>query len=389
MYKRQALHHNGTEIFSYETDWHTWHPPIVGDINGDDSLDIIFNSDNDIYAIDVDGNLLLGFPKYVKIIFYSSPSVDDIDNDGDVELISSSTNLPNPSNEWGVGVIYVWDLNEVYNLSTMGWPMFQHDTLHTGCYEFNLPPVANFTYSVDNRTVFFNASLSYDLDGSIVSWLWEFGDGNISTLQNPSHQYADDGTYNVTLVVTDDDGATDSITKQINVTAGTQVFTFHLSKGWNFVTIPVDAGFSAKTLGQNITGCTIISKWNNSKGMFESYLPGISPEEYNFAIENGVGYFVYVNDNVTVNITGLPITSVAVPLYAGWNTIGWFSAIPTTAKSIGENISNCTTISRWNNSKGMYESYLPGISPEEYNFAVKSGEGLFVYVTKESIWTGI
>ena len=165
-------------------------------------------------------------------------------------------------------------------------------------------------------------------------------------------------------------------------------FTFHLTKGWNFITIPVDAGFTAKSLGENITGCATISRWNNSKGMFESYLPGISPDEDNFAIENGIGYFVYVNDNVTVNVTGLPITTVAVPLYVGWNTIGWFNAMPATAKSIGENISNCTTISRWNNSKGMFESYLPGISPDEDNFVVETGEGLFVYVKEGSIWTG-
>lgn len=39
------------------------------------------------------------------------------------------------------------------------------------------------------------------------TWLWTFGDGNSDTLQNPTHSYADDGSYTVTLVVTDDDGA--------------------------------------------------------------------------------------------------------------------------------------------------------------------------------------
>ncbi|MEW6469552.1 MAG: gliding motility-associated C-terminal domain-containing protein [Bacteroidota bacterium] len=46
--------------------------------------------------------------------------------------------------------------------------------------------------------------------GSIVSWMWYFGDGATSTLQNPSHSYADPGTYTVCLVVTSSNGCADS-----------------------------------------------------------------------------------------------------------------------------------------------------------------------------------
>jgi hypothetical protein len=126
-----AIHLNGTEIFSYLTDWYTHHPPIVGDVNGDGSLDIIFNSDNDIYALDRFGNILPGFPELMGTIAYSSPSIDDIDNDGDIELISSSTWL---EPDIGVGIIYVWDLNGTYNPAKIEWPMFQHDAGHTGAY---------------------------------------------------------------------------------------------------------------------------------------------------------------------------------------------------------------------------------------------------------------
>ena len=86
--------------------------------------------------------------------------------------------------------------------------------------EPNYAPVANFSYSPSNPTdldVINFTDLSYDSDGIIVNWTWSFGDGEISYEQNPQHQYADDGTYNVSLMVRDDDGATDSVTKQINV----------------------------------------------------------------------------------------------------------------------------------------------------------------------------
>lgn len=84
----------------------------------------------------------------------------------------------------------------------------------------NMEPTANFTYIPENPstldTIQFT-DISTDSDGTIVSWLWDFDDGNTSTQQNPSHQYADEGTYNVNLTVTDDDDAVDTISKAIEI----------------------------------------------------------------------------------------------------------------------------------------------------------------------------
>ena len=56
----------------------------------------------------------------------------------------------------------------------------------------------------------FDGSGSTDPDGSIVSYAWDFGDGNTGTGVNPSHTYAAAGTYDVQLTVTDDSGDTNS-----------------------------------------------------------------------------------------------------------------------------------------------------------------------------------
>ena len=66
-------------------------------------------------------------------------------------------------------------------------------------------------------TVAFSGSTSADSDGTIVSYAWDFGDGNSSTAADPTYTYSSTGTYTATLTVTDDDGATDSSSVVIEV----------------------------------------------------------------------------------------------------------------------------------------------------------------------------
>ena len=68
--------------------------------------------------------------------------------------------------------------------------------------------VASFyVYAADEigtTTRFFDQST--DADGPIVTWAWDFGDGTTSSQRNPTHTYAQTGTYVVTLTVTDQTG---------------------------------------------------------------------------------------------------------------------------------------------------------------------------------------
>jgi len=85
----------------------------------------------------------------------------------------------------------------------------------------NAPPSADFSYTplnpVVNDTISFDAGASVDYDGSIVSYAWDFGDGNTSTGKTTSHVYSSSGKYTVTLTITDNDGAVKSIYKYISV----------------------------------------------------------------------------------------------------------------------------------------------------------------------------
>ncbi len=71
-------------------------------------------------------------------------------------------------------------------------------------------PTADFTYTPQNPTTDDTVQftdLSTSPAGKIVSWLWNFGDSTTATIQNPTHQYANPGTFSVQLTVTDNRGA--------------------------------------------------------------------------------------------------------------------------------------------------------------------------------------
>jgi len=73
----------------------------------------------------------------------------------------------------------------------------------------NVPPLADAggPYSTDGGTVQFDGSKSLDVDRDTLSYAWDFGDGSMGSGTTPTHTYTADGSYSVTLVVTDSRGA--------------------------------------------------------------------------------------------------------------------------------------------------------------------------------------
>ena len=133
-------------------------------------------------------------------------------------LISSvNWNEYSPTNNREVGVIIEnEDVAEFYT------DVFLYDW-----YASQLP-VANFSYSpahpVVNQTIIFDASSSYDPDGNITKYEWEFGDGTNGTGIIADHSYSSAGGYVVSLTVTDDSGATKSSSSAIGVTVTSPCF---------------------------------------------------------------------------------------------------------------------------------------------------------------------
>ena len=88
----------------------------------------------------------------------------------------------------------------------------------------NNPPVAAFTTSVTSGAapleVNFDASTSSDPDGDILTYAWNFGNGQTATVVTPSLTFVDPGTYTVMLTVDDGNGSTSKVEKIITVSNG-------------------------------------------------------------------------------------------------------------------------------------------------------------------------
>ena len=154
-----------------------------------------------------------------------SPTPDDVINftgqwiDPDGEVVSwlwdfgdgSTSSARNPTHQYPTGVYTV-------TLTVTDDGGASSSTSETIVVTY--PPTAAFEYSpaspsVDNLIQF--TDLSTDQDGNIVKWIWNFGDGDNSTEQNPTHRYSVFGEYLVSLTVTDDLGATGCVSQTIPV----------------------------------------------------------------------------------------------------------------------------------------------------------------------------
>lgn len=69
------------------------------------------------------------------------------------------------------------------------------------------------------EAIVFDGSSSFDPDGTIVAFFWDFGDGHQGSGEVAVHAYATPGPYTVTLTVTDDRGATDTAQATVTVLA--------------------------------------------------------------------------------------------------------------------------------------------------------------------------
>ncbi len=137
---------------------------------------------------------------------------------------AANNGVANQSYDWDFGdgntVSDVMDTSHVYTTggdftvtltdSLIGWTIVCADAYSMTVHVDSMPAAA-FAVSTNIADAMFTDNSAYP-----DTWLWEFGDGNVSSMQNPTHTYAADGVYTVQLIVTNNCGA-DTVTQQVTI----------------------------------------------------------------------------------------------------------------------------------------------------------------------------
>ena len=137
----------------------------------------------------------------------------------------------------------------------------------------------DFTFNITGNTVnFTNTSVNGD------SYFWEFGDTQTSSQFNPTHTYADEGTYTVTLTVTNDCGSVQTTQTVTIENAPTAAFTANTTEGC----APLSVMYSNQSTGGNAT-----YSWS-----FPGGTPASSTQENPTVMYNTAGTY-----NATLTVT--------------------------------------------------------------------------------------
>jgi PKD repeat protein len=210
--------------------------------------------------------------------------------------------------------------------------------------------------------------------GTPSSWAWNFGDGYTSTDQNPSHTYANPGTYSVSLTVTGPSGSS-STTKNgyISVSAGpttgpTTVPTtpippvsnkMTLKTGWNFVSTP-------KTLADGYSNASVVFDGVNTAG-HSIYLYDANSGLWQTLTANsqvrpldGIWIYSAATKEITLTYKNDPLaTPPTKAVYTGWNAIGFSDVTPLAAKDTLNSVqAQWTTVIGFDSASQLYETSI-------------------------------
>lgn len=270
----------------------------------------------------------------------------------------------------GTILIYQWNFGDGSNVTALPVPTTTHTYVAVGNYTVTLTvtdnqplsgntsaivavtwyPTASFTFTptraLVNAIVTFDASASTQNGGSIVSYYWDFGDGNTANVSTPTttHAYSAVGTYTIILNVTNNYGFSDSCNSSITI-VNPPVADYTFTPAWPLVGQAVTFNASASTPdggpivsyawvfgdGQNGTGVlvthayatygnfTVVLTVTDSNGLSGTFSSQLNVRQYptaNFTYTPSLPF--YVNQVVTFNASASAPNGGSIVTYS-WN----------------------------------------------------------------------
>ncbi len=284
----------------------------------------------------IDNDLLIGVGKVQISVTTGEPvAVIEADPTTGFAPLEVSFDASKSTDEDGTIVSYYWDLGDGNTSQDI---TFKHTYAHGGSYSVALTvkdddnktdtayqniriyerPIADFTATPEKGllplTVDFDASASVDNDGTIENFYWNFGDGAQGDGVAVSHTYNNIGSYQVTLIVEDNEGFFDTTSRTIVAYEATNVdakFTASVTEGVAPLMVDFDAAKSSAGL-RDITSY----KWNFGDGETAvGKKPShtfVNPGEYSviLLVEDECGFTG--SATMVINVYGKPLTPLGI-----------------------------------------------------------------------------
>jgi len=243
-----------------------------------------------------------------------------------------------------------------------------------------------------NQVIIFNATASYDPDGFITNYKWDFGDGNITSTTEKiiTHSYPLKGDYVVNLTITDNSSTTNSTTRYVQVVLID--ITIDLYTGWNLISLPLmpeetSIAFVLSPINGNYS---IIWEYNASdtSDHWKKYDPGVPFGNDLTNMEPGKGYWILMTSDNTLPISGTVPVSTDIVLKTGWNLMGYNSLdSQPVAEALSSISGNCSIVWTYNASDTAdhWKKYDPSVPFVNDLTIVEPGKGYWIMMTSDDI----